>query len=63
MSEGAVDHHLQEFWHGELGRSAPAPSVRDIWMEQCRVARQDGLPEPLFEDTLKHFVWFFEVPV
>ncbi len=58
LSEGQVNAELAKFWRENGGAGGP-PFVRDLWVEQCRVASADGVPEPHFTDLMEHFSWFF----
>lgn len=62
LSEDEIDVLLQRVWSRAHGRLVRAPTLRDFWQEQCRVAAKHGLAEPLFEEVREHFSWYFTKP-
>lgn len=58
MTEDALNQRIRGFWRS-IGAQSPAPTLRDLWMQQCRVASDSGLAEPTFEQLAEHFSWFF----
>lgn len=62
LTEDQVDEQFRLLWARRGGRPEAAPSVRDLWREQCRVADLDQQPEPTLDEVVAHFSWFFTPP-
>lgn len=59
LTEDQIDALLGDHWRAVAGDTRHAPTLRDLWVEQCRVARLDGAFEPALDDLRAHFSDFF----